>query len=131
MRDQAERKEISCVYLVEGGDDLKEGKRAFLSLDLGNGSLRAYASDDYADVAPALVGACWHMRWPIPPLDNDAANRLINSVADSAAWLFQQSVTRGDRDLLGVILRGGAGTAMDAIQRECAEAWRLHCEVQK
>jgi hypothetical protein len=129
--DPAELQEIARDYLTKGGDDLKTGKRAFLSLDLGNGKLRAYASDEYADVAPVLVGACWHMRWPIPPLDNDSANRLIDAVADSAASLFRQSAIRGEGDPLGVILNGGAGTAIDAIQRECAEAWRTHCEAQK
>ncbi|MEU4932036.1 hypothetical protein AB0G54_36975 [Streptomyces yokosukanensis] len=131
MSDPAERQEVARDYLTEGGDDLKGGKRAFLSLDLGNGRLRAYASTEYADVAPVLVGACWHMRWPIPPLDNDSANRLMNAVADSAGSLFWQSDVRGENDPLGVILHGGAGTAIDAIQRECAEAWRTHYEVQK
>ncbi|MFI7142859.1 hypothetical protein ACIBQ5_35710 [Streptomyces massasporeus] len=130
MPDPAERQEIARDYLTKGGHDLKDGKAAFLSLDLTHGKIRAYASAEYADVAPVLVGACWHMRWPIPPLDNDSANRLIDAVADSAAGLFRQSAIRGEGDPLGLILYGGAGTAIDAIQRECAEVWRTHYEVQ-
>lgn len=130
MPDQAERQEIARDYLTKGGDDLKQGKRAFLSLDLAHGRLRVYASNEYADVAPVLVGACWHMRWPIPPLDNDSANRLVDAVEQSATWLFRQSAIRGESEPLGVILHGGAGTAIDTIQRECAEAWRVYYEVQ-
>jgi hypothetical protein len=125
--DPVERKKISRDYLTVRGEDLKIAKRAFLSLDLAHGKLRAYVSEEYADVSPALVGACWHMHWPIPLLDNDSANRLIDAVAGSAEW---HSVIRDERDPLGLVLYGGAGSAIDAIQRERSEVWRAYCEVQ-
>ena len=128
MPDPVKREDVECDYLAEGGDDLKQRKRAFLSVDLVHGRMRTYAADEYADTTPALVGCGWHMRWPIPPIDNDRANQLMKAVSDSVDNLFRMTAIRGEEDALGVILYGGAGTSVDLIQRECAEAWRAHYE---
>ncbi|MFI1568891.1 hypothetical protein ACH4ZX_38760 [Streptomyces sp. NPDC020490] len=129
MPEKVAGQEIACDYLAQGGNDLEIGSRAFLSIDLVHGRIRAYSGDEYADTAPLLVGSGWHMRWPIPPVDNDRANRLLNDLADSAANLFRKSSVR--KDPLSVILYGGAGTSVDIINRRCADLWQEHYEGRK
>ncbi|WP_331720117.1 hypothetical protein OG762_51715 (plasmid) [Streptomyces sp. NBC_01136] len=129
MPDQAKSEEIERDYLAEGGNDLDSGSRAFISIDLLHGRIRAYSTEEYAEIAPVLVGSGWHMRWPIPPVDNDRANRLLNDVADSAASLFGHSTIR--EEPLCVILYGGAGVSVDNINRRCADLWREHYEGRK
>ncbi|MBK6015801.1 hypothetical protein [Streptomyces sp. MBT53] len=126
MPEKAAGQEIARDYLTRGGNDLESGSRAFLSIDLVHGRMRAYSGDEYAETAPALVGSGWHMRWSIPPVDNDRANQLLNDVADSAANLFGKSAIR--EEPLGVILYGGAGTSVDLINRRCADLWKEHYE---
>ncbi|WP_093618419.1 hypothetical protein [Streptomyces indicus] len=121
-------KEIAREYLAEEGADLKEGKAAFLSVDLVHGRIRTYSADEYADIAPVLVGIGWHMRWPIPPVDNATANALIADTASHADNLFNMVTVRVEPDPHGVILYAGAGTSIDAIQRRCAREWRAFCE---
>lgn len=111
---------VRCEYLKEGGVDLADGLAAFVLLDLVYGTLRAYSADEYAKVPPPLVGASFHMRWPIARLPNDRANELLNKIAPGAEALVKRSNTHGEA---GVILKPGAGTAIDAIQRACAETW--------
>jgi hypothetical protein len=55
--DSVERKEIAREYLSTGGSDLKDGEGAFVSVDLVHGRIRAYASIEYASLAPVLVGS--------------------------------------------------------------------------
>ncbi|MGW6569968.1 hypothetical protein [Streptomyces sp. NPDC054975] len=110
-----------CAYLDAGGSDLSEGAAAFVSLDLISGTLRAYAAEEYATVAPALVAACWHMRWPIAPIPNDRANALLGDIAPHARELLTNSLTRTGE--LGVQFIRGAGQSIDAIQRLCATTW--------
>ncbi|MGC0212062.1 hypothetical protein [Streptomyces levis] len=128
MPDSVERKEIAREYLPTGGSDLKDGEGAFVSVDLVHGRIRAYASVEYASVAPVLVGSGWHMRWSIPLVGNDKANRLIDDIADSAASLFLAVSIREEPDPHGVTLYAGAGTCIDEIQRRCAEEWRAFYE---
>ncbi|MFB7012297.1 MULTISPECIES: hypothetical protein [unclassified Streptomyces] len=120
--------EIARDYLPEGGEDLKKGKAAFLSVDLVYGRIRAYVADEYADVAPVLVGAGWHMRWPIPPVDNSRANNLITDVSEHVANLLRTVSVREEPDPVGVILYIGSGSSIDAIQRRCVEEWRSYYE---
>ncbi|MFJ1664592.1 hypothetical protein [Streptomyces anthocyanicus] len=116
-------KEIARDYLTDEGADLKKGKAAFLSVDLVHGRIRVYSADEYADIAPVLVGSGWHMRWPIPPVGNARANALIADTANHADNLFNGVSLRTEPDPHGVILYAGAGTAIDAIQRRCAREW--------
>ncbi|MEH0424738.1 hypothetical protein [Streptomyces sp. B21-083] len=83
-----------------------------------------YAAEEYAEIAPALVGAGWHYRVPVPPLSNGQANALLRDLAPHAENLFKMTAIR--EDPLGIIHYGGAGTAMDAIQRKCAASWRTY-----
>ncbi|MEU6467484.1 hypothetical protein [Streptomyces sp. NPDC046976] len=129
MPDPAQVKEIARDYLAEEGVELKAGKTAFLLVDLVHGRIRAYSADEYADIAPVLVGSGWHMRWPIPPISNARANALIADTAKRADNLFKMVSLRVDPDPHGVILYAGAGAAIDAIQRRCAEEWKAYCEV--
>ncbi|TLQ38865.1 hypothetical protein [Streptomyces marianii] len=131
MADPAEAKEITRQYLAQGESDLKEGKAAFVSVDLVHGRIRAYASVEYADITPVLVGTGWHMRWPIPPVDNDRANGLIDAIADHAENLFRMISVRDEPDPCGVILYAGAGTCIDEIQRRCAEEWKTYYEAPR
>ncbi|GHI39817.1 MULTISPECIES: hypothetical protein [Streptomyces] len=128
MPNQDQVKEIARDYLAEEGADLEKGRAAFLSVDLVHGRIRAYAADEYADIAPVLVGSGWHMRWPIPPIGNLRANALIADAAKHADNLFNMVSLRIEPDPHGVTLYAGAGTAIDAIQRRCAEEWRTHYE---
>ncbi|MGW5851973.1 hypothetical protein ACWFQ8_29185 [Streptomyces sp. NPDC055254] len=122
MSDAAVQK-ITRKYLPRGGAVLGEGKAAFVSFDLVHGVLRAVVTDDYAKVPPVLVGVGWHMRWPIPPVPNDRVNELLDDLAEHAENLQRQSAMRVEPDPPGVILYAGAGTSIDAIQRECAALW--------
>ncbi|MFD9819074.1 hypothetical protein [Streptomyces violascens] len=108
--------------LTHGGSDLKRHRAVFVSVDLMYGNLSVYGADEYAETAPALVGAGWHMRWPIPPLDNNQANALLKEIAPHVQALYKMVSIRDEP--LGVILYGGAGTSIDAIQRQCAAAWQ-------
>lgn len=129
MPDGFEPRELAREYLPEEGADLKEGEAAFLSVDLVHGRIRAYAATEYAAVPPVLVGAGWHMRWPIPPVDNKRANALIADSAEYAENLFRMVAVREDPDPSGLILYVGAGASIDAIQRRCAEEWRTFYEI--
>ncbi|MGW2456760.1 hypothetical protein ACWCTA_36355 [Streptomyces sp. NPDC001704] len=131
MPDPAQVKEVAREYLAEEGADLKAGKGAFLSVDLVHGRIRAYSADEYADITPALVGSGWHMRWPIPQIDNARANALIADTAKHADNLFSMISLRIEPDPHGVILYAGAGTSIDAIQRRCAEEWRTYYEAPR
>lgn len=117
--------EFRTETLAEGGKDLSEGNAAFFSVDLLHGTARMYATEEYAETAPVLVGAGWHYRVPVPPVDNGQANALLRDLAPHAESLFKMTAIR--EGPLGVIYYGGAGTAMDAIQRRCAAAWRTYC----
>ncbi|WP_432017668.1 hypothetical protein [Streptomyces hydrogenans] len=110
-----------CEYLDAGGADLSEGAAAFVSLDLIAGALRAYSTTEYATVAPALVAACWSMRWPIAPIPNDRANALLDAITPHARELTGNAITRTGE--LGVQFIRGAGQSIDAIQRLCAATW--------
>ncbi|MGW5336191.1 hypothetical protein [Streptomyces bauhiniae] len=126
MLDASELKEVTRDYLPGSGETLKEGSASFLSVDLLHGRIWAYSTDEYATVAPVLVGAAWHMRWSIPPVDNGRANALIDGIADHAQSLFRMASVRGNTESDSIVLRAGAGTAIDAIQRRCAAEWREH-----
>jgi hypothetical protein len=129
VSDPAERKEITREYLPKGEAVLTDGKAAFVSVGLVHGRIRAYAAVEYATVAPALVGSGWHMRWPIPPVSNDRANRLIDDIAESVVRLFGAAVIREDPDPHGVIPYAGAWACIDAIQRRWTGEWRTFYEV--
>ncbi|GHH56200.1 hypothetical protein [Streptomyces candidus] len=128
MPDPAHVKEIARGYLAEEGADLKSEKAAFLSVDLVHGRIRACSADQYADIAPVLVGSGWRMCWPIPLVGNMRTNAFIADAAEHAENLFKRVSLRTDPDPPGVILYAGAGTAIDAIQRRCAEEWKTFYE---
>ncbi|MFI5867754.1 hypothetical protein [Streptomyces sp. NPDC051546] len=108
--------------LTQGGSDLSAGAAAFIAVDLAGKEIYVYVADEYAEKVPPLVGVGWSMRWPIPPLGNDAANVLMSSIAPHARNLFSSAVVSVEP--LGVMLNSGAGTSIDEIQRKCAAAWR-------
>jgi hypothetical protein len=128
MADAQTAIEFRCQFLSEDGNDLSKGRAAFFSVDLFHGVARMYAADESAEITPVLVGSGWHYRVPVPPLDNGRANALMRVLAPHAESLFRMSAIR--EDPLGVIYYGGAGTAMDAIHRKCAESWLSHCAKQ-
>lgn len=99
-----------------------EPEAEFLFLDLSSGKLSVGPGQQYPGCAPATVGACWSIRWPIPPVSTERAARLLESVKSSAANLVARSTIRMEE--LGVTLEGGAGVSIDTIQRECATLWR-------
>ncbi|MFJ9427866.1 hypothetical protein [Streptomyces sp. NPDC101249] len=121
--------EFRCELLADEGNDLRKGDAAFFSVDLLHGTARMYSASEYAETAPVLVGAGWHYRVPVPPLDNGQANGLLRDLTPHAENLFKMTAIR--EDPLGVIFYGGAGTAMDEIQRKCAASWRAHYAPKK
>ncbi|MGW2227463.1 hypothetical protein [Streptomyces formicae] len=124
MADSATAGKFHSEFLPELGHDLSKGRAAYFSVDLVHGTARMYATDDYLDVTPVLVGAGWHYRVPIPPVDNEQANALMRDLSTHAEILFNMVAIR--EEPLGVIHYGGSGTAIDVIQRKCAQSWRDH-----
>ncbi|MFD9593081.1 hypothetical protein ACFWA9_10025 [Kitasatospora sp. NPDC059973] len=89
-----------------GGESPTGAEALLVALDLYAGELRAYATGDFAQQAPALVGACWGMRWPIPNMEPAGISSLLHSIVPHAENLIRRSRIR-EKDL-GVILEDGA-----------------------
>ncbi|MCY1649214.1 hypothetical protein OVA19_00055 [Streptomyces sp. SL203] len=122
MSDKEKEDVFRCEYLSRDEGAMSESLPAYVSVDLVHGSIRVYSADEYARTTPPLVGCSWHMRWPIPPMGISEINSLIDRLAPHAESLFKMCAVRDEP--LGVILYAGAGTSMDRIQQECADAWR-------
>lgn len=118
-----ERPAVRCEYLKTGGADLtavfeREGRRAFVTLNAVNGSLRTHVAG--GKKPPAVVGVLYVLRWPIAPVTNDRANALLKEIAPRAAAVVQRINLQAPG---GVLFPTGLGTALDRIQMACAATW--------
>jgi len=99
---------------------------SFVALDLSSGQMWTHTGDWTIKATPIMVDLGWVMRWPIPPLETDRANDLLDTLRPHAQALCGR-VELLVSDPAGIMMRAGAGTSIDAIQWAVAAAWRERC----
>jgi hypothetical protein len=91
----------------------------WVTLDLRTGNLWAHWTAD--TVVPPAVAAGWSLRWPIAPVaDGDA---LLRRLAPHAQVLLDHTEALPPEADGGLLLRGPAARALDAIARRCAATY--------